>query len=142
MLEEREAKLRDAEQRATEREAALRRDEEEKRAQETTAKAAAAVSEEAQRPQSYEIPRERPGRERDERPGDADLQAFMRKAEQDFRSVDRDGDGYLSRDEVRRRYPLIERDFARVDTDSDGRISLEEFLRLRRYQFEQRYKKR
>ena len=83
-------------------------------------------------------PRERPGREREARPGNAvagSRQDLRGAAENDFRSADANGDGYLSRDEVER-FPFIAREFGRVDRDGDGRISEEEFLRLRRMQAE------
>jgi hypothetical protein len=35
----------------------------------------------------------------------------------------------------------MEREYGRVDGDGDGRISPEEFLRLRRFQAQQRLKK-
>jgi Ca2+-binding EF-hand superfamily protein len=57
---------------------------------------------------------------------------------EDFRSADRDGDGYLSQAEVEGRFPGIARDFAKVDLNGDRRISLDEFIELRRQQFEGR----
>jgi len=75
--------------------------------------------------------RGRPSRDRDPRPGDAEQ---VRTAAAEFRSADRDGDGQLSRDEVRGRFPLIDREFGRVDADGDGRISPQEFQRLRSQQ--------
>ena len=60
---------------------------------------------------------------------------------EEFRSADRNGDGFLSSDEVRRRFPFIEREFQRVDADGDGRISPEEFWRLRQTQAQQKFKK-
>ena len=88
--------------------------------------------------------RDRPGRERADRPGDKPLltaEEFRKKTAQEFKSADRDGDGYLSREEIRRRFPGIEREFQRVDSDGDGRISPEEFWRFRRFQAEQRFRK-
>jgi Ca2+-binding EF-hand superfamily protein len=60
---------------------------------------------------------------------------------QEFRSADRNGDGYLSREEVQGRFTIVEREFARVDADGDGRISQEEFWRMRRFQAQQKLKK-
>jgi len=88
--------------------------------------------------------RARPERERTDRPGDTQrsaLEEFRKKAEKEFHSADRNGDGYLSRAEIRGRFPFIEREFARADVDGDGRISMEEFWRMRRIQAEQRPKK-
>ncbi len=73
--------------------------------------------------------RERPSRDREPRPGDAERVRTAAVAE--FRAADRDGDGYLSRDEVRGRFPAIERLFDRADADGDGRISTREFTRMR-----------
>jgi hypothetical protein len=88
--------------------------------------------------------RTRPERERADRPGDkprTPQDEFRLKTLQEFRSADRNDDGYLSREEVRGRFAVIERDFGRVDGDGDGRISPEEFLRLRRFQAQQKLKK-
>ena len=88
--------------------------------------------------------RARPERERTDRPGDKQrpaLEEYRKNAEQEFRSADRNGDGYLSRDEIQGRFAFIEREFSRVDADGDGRISPDEFWQLRRFQLEQRLKK-
>ena len=88
--------------------------------------------------------RARPERERTDRPGDTQqtaLEEFRKKIAREFKSADGNGDGYLSRAEIRGRFPFIEREFARADVDGDGRISLEEFSRMRRIQAEQRPKK-
>jgi serine/threonine protein kinase len=79
---------------------------------------------------------DRPSRDRPERPGD-EREAPRELAQREFRSADRDGDGYLSRPEVAGRFPLIEREFERVDADGDGKISPQEFMRLRRFQARQ-----
>ena len=68
--------------------------------------------------------RERPGRERADRPGDRQQPApeeFRKKVAQEFKAADRDSDGHLSRGEVQGRFPFIEREFPRVDSDADGR---------------------
>ena len=88
--------------------------------------------------------RTRPERERTDRPGDTQrpaLEEFRKKIAQEFKSADRDGDGYLSRAEVQGRFPGIEREYGRVDSDGDGRISPEEFWRMRQFQAQQRLKK-
>ncbi|HXF67276.1 MAG TPA: EF-hand domain-containing protein, partial [Burkholderiales bacterium] len=139
-IEEREAKLREAQQRAREREEALRRAEAE-RARERTAGVAPLVAGDPgqlPRPESW---RERPTRERAERPGGTDPEEFRRRAEADFRSADANGDGYLTPDEVRGRMPLAAREFHRIDADGDGRISPREFMRFRRALHQQRFQK-
>jgi len=88
--------------------------------------------------------RARPERERGDRPGDTQrtaLEEFRKKIAQEFKSADRNGDGYLSREEIQGRFTFIDREFQRVDTDGDGRISLEEFWRIRRFQAQQKLKK-
>jgi protein kinase-like protein/EF hand domain-containing protein len=88
--------------------------------------------------------RERPERERMDRPASVQppgLEENRRRVLQEFRSADRDDDGYLSRDEVRGRFPFVEREFGRVDADGDGRISPDEFWRLRQMQAQQKFRK-
>jgi serine/threonine protein kinase len=93
----------------------------------------AAVAEQPQPPPF----RERPGRDRDERPGPPEVKKDrQRVAEQEFRSADSNGDGYLTPDEVRGRFPVIEREFRRVDADGDGRISPDELRQFWRMQGE------
>jgi serine/threonine protein kinase len=69
-------------------------------------------------------------------------QRLLRETEIDFKSADVDGDGFLSPQEVRGRFPVVAREFNRVDTDGDGKISMQEFRRLRAVQLEMRLKKR
>ncbi len=52
----------------------------------------------------------------------------------EFSSADRDGNGFLSPDEVRGRFPFIERNFSMVDANGDGRISPSELAELRKRQ--------
>jgi hypothetical protein len=95
-------------------------------------------------PDPRDATRVRPDRERTDRPGDAQqtaLEEFRKKTAQEFKSADRNGDGYLSREEIQGRFTFIEREFQRGDTDGDGRISPDEFWRIRRFQAEQRLKR-
>jgi Ca2+-binding EF-hand superfamily protein len=64
-------------------------------------------------------------------PADERIARLRSEAEAQFRSADTDGDGYLSRREVRARFPLMARIFDRIDADGDGRISFDEFVRFR-----------
>ena len=48
---------------------------------------------------------------------------------QEFAAADRDGNGFLTPDEVRGRFPFIERNFSQVDANGDGRISPLELAR-------------
>lgn len=128
------AERKSIERRAEEVEAAQRRVEEERRL---------AASERAERKTEEPPPRERPGRDRDERPADRrdEIAQKMRQfAEQEFRSADRNGDGHLDRGEAAR-FPFIAKEFQRVDANGDGRISPEEFVRLRVWQAEQKFRK-
>jgi Ca2+-binding EF-hand superfamily protein len=63
-------------------------------------------------------------------------------AEPEFRSADANGDGHLTRDEVRGRFPYIEREFQRFDTNGDGKLSPLEFEQIRRMQAEQQFRKK
>jgi serine/threonine protein kinase len=63
---------------------------------------------------------------------------LKRETEIDFKSADANGDGYLSPDEIRGRFPVIAREFQRVDKDGDGRISPQEFLHARQAMLERR----
>jgi len=91
----------------------------------------------------YDRPeRERPPRERVERPGasDADVGGMRAKGLALFRAADTDGDGFLSPEEARR-FPLLAKEFGRIDADGDGRISPQEFMHLRERQVQQRMQK-
>ncbi len=80
-------------------------------------------------------PRERPSRPDDGSPGQ---DRARERVSEEFRSADRDGDGYLSPVEVEGRFPFVARDFDRVDRNGDRRISPDEFADLRRMQLEKR----
>jgi serine/threonine protein kinase/Ca2+-binding EF-hand superfamily protein len=54
--------------------------------------------------------------------------------QKEFDTADRDGNGYLTPDEVRGRFPFIAKNFDKVDTDHDGRISPVELWQMRRKQ--------
>jgi len=86
-------------------------------------------------PQAAATAPERPPRDRVDRPGSDNPrpEPIPGQVMQEFRGADADGDGFLSRDEVRR-FPFVSREFDRVDADGDGRVSLQEFARLRRLQ--------
>jgi hypothetical protein len=88
----------------------------------------------------YRQERERPPRERAERPGEEDDQQVRFAAMREFRSADANGDGFLSPAEARR-FPFISKEFGRVDADGDGRISAQEFVHLRELQRQQRMQK-
>lgn len=60
------------------------------------------------------------------------------RVSEEFRSADRNGDGYLAPVEVETRFPAVARDFASIDRDGDRRLSLDEFIVFRRLQFESR----
>lgn len=79
--------------------------------------------------------RERPARPESATP--VPERARERVAEE-FRSADRDGDGYLALSEVEGRFPYVAREFSSVDSNGDRRISLDEFIDMRRRQFEAR----
>jgi hypothetical protein len=89
---------------------------------------------------SRELASEVDSRERPSRPDTTPSvpERARERLSEDFRSADRDGDGYLSQAEVEGRFPGIARDFAKVDLNGDRRISLDEFIELRRQQFEGR----
>jgi hypothetical protein len=47
----------------------------------------------------------------------------------DFQSMDRDGDGYLSKDEVDSK-PALKEDWVKADTDGDGKLDQAEFSKF------------
>ncbi len=60
------------------------------------------------------------------------------RVSEEFRNIDRNGDGYLSPAEVEGRLPGVAREFAGIDRNGDRRLSLDEFITFRRLQFEGR----
>ncbi len=61
-----------------------------------------------------------------------EIPAMLKK---EFMAADRDANGFLSRDEVRGRFPAVEANFAEADSNHDGRISLDELWQFRRKMF-------
>jgi serine/threonine protein kinase len=122
LAEERDLRLRQTEQRASEVEAALKRLEAERARDQAALKA---------RPPTNAY-RERPPREREERPGGGgDVEELRRKTEADFRLADGNGDGFVTREEAQGRMPFLAKEFQRVDTDGDGRVSPHELMQFR-----------
>ena len=66
------------------------------------------------------------------------LQRHKQAAESEFRAADTNGDGYLSQDEMRNRFPHVAKEFARIDRDGDGRVSFQEFVQAKRAMMEKR----
>ena len=90
-----------------------------------------AASGDGRTPDSEETPRAA----ETERGADVQIPKQVRKQ---FESADRDGNGYLTPDEIKGKFPFIEKTFSAVDTDHDGRISLEELWQLRQKQLVRR----
>ena len=134
-LERTDAERRAGEQRSEELEAAARRRAEDERRLASLEKA---LKKSEQEKAAF---RDRTGRERDDRPPPDDpAQKIQQFAAQEFRSADANGDGYLDRNEAAR-FPFIMKEFQRVDAYGDGRISLQEFIRMRMWQAEQKFRK-
>ncbi len=78
----------------------------------------------------------RPAEKPAEKPQDASLaekvQRFRAESETEFRAADANGDGFLSPEEARAKYPNLAKNFQQVDRDGDGRISQREFLQAKR----------
>ena len=69
------------------------------------------------------------------------LQRLRNETEAEFSAADTNGDGYISADEARAKFPMLARNFQRVDTDGDGRISRQEFMQSKRIMLERRVNK-
>ncbi len=67
--------------------------------------------------------------------GDAQVPQSVKKQ---FATADRDGNGFLTPEEVAGRFPYIEKHFSMVDADHDGRISIDELWQLRQTQLAKR----
>ena len=124
LADERHARLRETEKRAAEVEAALKRLEGERARDKAAFKSGSPA----------DTLRERPPREREERPGAGELDDPRRRAEAEFRLADGNGDGQLSRDEVAGK-PLLAKEFHRIDANGDGHISPQEFMNFRKEMF-------
>jgi hypothetical protein len=68
-------------------------------------------------------------------------QRLRQEVEREFKSADANGDGYLSLEEARARFPAVAQNFKRIDRDDDGRISPAEFMAAKRAFLERRLNK-
>ena len=69
-------------------------------------------------------------------------QRLLRETEAQFKSADTNGDGYLSPEEVRGRFPVIAREFKRIDRTVTERYRLRNLGPCRRQQLEKRLQKK
>ena len=74
-------------------------------------------------------------------PAQDNFQRFRQAAEAEFRAADSNSDGYLSQDEMRARFPNLGNEFKRVDRDGDGRVSPTEYFQARKLMIERRFGK-
>lgn len=135
-LEAREAAVREKEQRAAEREAVLKQ-QEQMRARELAAvpkPVPSAVITPAEPPSVVVAqPTPQPTKPSAQSPSLEEARRrypVAAKKEADFRRADTNGDGYLTRDEARD-MPGVSQDFASIDSNGDGRVALDEFLTYR-----------
>ena len=74
-------------------------------------------------------------------PGDDKFQRFRQAADIEFKAADTNGDGFLSVEEMRARFPYLGKEFQRVDRDGDGRVSPNEYFQAKRLMMERKFAK-